>query len=504
MEWLWLIPILFFLILTHELGHFVTARLFNVTVHEFGIGFPPKALVIARRNGVEYTLNWLPIGGFVRMEGEDGESKDPNSFGNKPAWQRLIILASGSVVNLLTALLIFIALSLGGTNVPQYRTGVWAVEPGGPAAQAGLQPGDIILRANDRDVKIADDFRYIVTLNANTRVALTIERGGQQKAITLVPRSVDPGSGKGATGIVLIYVYNDLKLGPLDSNGGAAQAGLKEGDVVAAIDDQPVHDSFQVAKLLDGKGSAKVTVNRNNTIITEPNVPTVDPLVFAAIPDGSAASQAGLKANDVLTGVGNMTVNNRYQVNQAIAGKQTVNITVTRGSGIVALAKVPVAALTDTYGSPISYTRLDGVPDYPSVHVSYSLGEAVGAGFAKTGDNVALIFDSLKAIAQGSQPLKNLAGPVGIGKLTGDVARGGGFLALLTLVGLLGANLFFVNMLPFPALDGGRFLFVLIELLTRKRIPPNVEAIVNLAGMALLLIFIAYVTYFDVIRTWFS
>ncbi len=505
MEWLWLIPILFFLILTHEFGHFLTARLFNVTVHEFGIGFPPKALVIARRNGVEYTLNWLPIGGFVRMEGEEGTSADPNSFGNKPAWQRLIILASGSVVNLLTAVLIFVGLSLGGADVPQYQTGVWSLEPGGPAQQAGIQPGDIILRANDREVKTADDFRYVVTLNANTNVAITINRGGQQKVIALVPRS-DPAPGHGATGIGLIYVYNNLKLGPLDATGGAAKAGLQQGDVITAIDDQPVQNSYQIAKLLDGKGSAKVAVTRNGASMTFLSVPTVDALGFSAVPDGSAAKQAGLKVGDILSGVDGKAVNSTYDRNQAIAGKTTVNISVTRGSGIVALTSVPVAALTDSYGSAASYTWLDGVTAYPIVHVDYSLADAVGAGFARTGDNVALVFNSLKAIVQGSQPIKNLAGPIGIGKLTADVARnGGGFVALLALMGLLGANLFFVNMLPFPALDGGRFLFVLIEILAfGRRVPARVEMALNLAGMVLLLLFIGYISYHDILRTWFS
>ncbi len=504
MEWLWLFPILFFLILTHEFGHFLTACLFNVTVHEFGIGFPPKALVIAKRNGVEYTLNWLPIGGFVRMEGEEGPSADPNSFGNKPAWQRLIILASGSVVNLLTAVLIFIGLSLGGADVPQYQTGVWSLEPGGPAQQAGILPGDIILRANDKDIKTADDFRYVVTLNANTNVAVTIDRGGQQKVITLVPRS-DPAPGQGATGIGLIFVYNNLKLGPLDPNGSAAKAGLRQGDVVTAIDDQPVQNSYQIAKLLDGKGSSKVTVNRNGQVIIAP-VTTVDALIFSAVPDGSAAKLAGLKVDDMLTGINGKAVNNRYDVNQAIAGQQTVNISVTRGSNVVALTKVPVAALTNSNGSAASYTWLDGVSAYPIVHVDYNLADAIGAGFARTGDNVALVFNSLKAIAQGSQPIKNLAGPIGIGRLTAQVATsGGGFAALLALMGLLGANLFFVNMLPFPALDGGRFLFVLIEILAfGRRVPARIEMALNLAGMALLLLFIGYISYHDIIRTWFS
>lgn len=505
MEWLWLIPILFFLVLTHEFGHFITARLFNVTVHEFGIGFPPKAMILARRNGVEYTLNWLPLGGFVRMEGEEGDSNDPNAFNKKPAWQRLIILAAGSLVNLLTALVIFIGLNLGGADVPKYQTAIYSLEPGGPAQQAGLQPGDIILQANDKPVNTYQDLQYVVTLNANTRVNLTIQRNGQQQVIAVVPRSVDPNSGHGATGIATMYIFSDLKIDTVFPNTPAAQLGLQAGDVITAINNKPVQTSYDVIKSLEGNDTVLVTVNRNGKSVDIPRVPVNLPATIVSATDGSAEKQANLQVNDVITKIDTTPISNRYDVIKATDGKTTVNVEVERGSNTVTLTNVPVAAVTESELASFA-PWIDGLPNFPVVHVDYSLGQAIGAGFSQTGDNVGLIFNSLKAIFQGSQPLKNLSGPIGIGKLTAQVAQSGnGFAGLLQLMGLLGANLFFVNMLPIPALDGGRFLFVLIELLSfGRRIPPRIEVAVNAAGMLLLLIFIAYVSFYDVLRTWFN
>lgn len=508
MEWLWLIPILFFLVLTHEFGHFVTARWFGVTVHEFGIGFPPKALTIARRNGVDYTLNWLPIGGFVRMEGEDGDSKDPNAFNRKPGWQRLIILASGSVINLLTALLIFIGLSLGGANVPQYQTAIYSLEAGGPAAQAGLKPGDVVLMANDSAIKSISDLVMVVNLEANTNVRLSILRNGQPQTISIVPRSVDLGSGKGAIGVVLMPYFDDLRVQSLDPNSVAYKQGLKDNDVITAVDNKDVKNSYDIIKQLEGKTTVSLVVQRAGSSETITGVPVSNDYVITAAPNGSALQQAGFQAGDLITKVDGKAVSNRYDVDTIVQNLSTLTTTVTvkhKDGSEATLPNVPTATLSNNGGSPIPPAWLADVNSAPVKHVAYSFGEAVGSGLNRTGENVGLIFNSLKAIVQGSQPLKNLSGPVGIGKLTGDVVKnGGGFGGLLALMGLLGANLFFVNMLPFPALDGGRFFFVLIEMVTRRRVPPNVEGAINLVGFALLMIFILYVSFYDVARTFFS
>src|SRR6476659_10642491 len=112
-SWLWIVPVLGSLVIIHELGHFFSARLLGIKVEEFGIGFPPRAVAF-RRNGIDYSLNWLPIGGFVKIVGENGDSGDPRSFGNAPAWQRIIVLAAGSMMNLLLALIIFTGLYISG------------------------------------------------------------------------------------------------------------------------------------------------------------------------------------------------------------------------------------------------------------------------------------------------------------------------------------------------------------------------------------------------------
>ena len=135
------------LVLVHELGHYLTARRFDVRVLEFGIGFPPRAKVLRQRGETLWTLNWLPIGGFVRLDGEDGDSaSDPRAFSAKPLRVRLAILVAGVGMNLLVAFVLFFAIALVATPVQEAKIGT--VEPGSPAASVGLVPGDILEAVN--------------------------------------------------------------------------------------------------------------------------------------------------------------------------------------------------------------------------------------------------------------------------------------------------------------------------------------------------------------------
>ena len=134
--------ILIALVMAHEAGHFFTAKAFGIYVHEFGLGFPPR--VAAFKYGeTEYSLNWLPIGGFVRLEGEE-QSEHPRSLSVRPRWQRLIVLASGAVVNLILPVFLF-ALALSFPHeVAVGRASISTVVPDSPAEAAGLQEGDVI------------------------------------------------------------------------------------------------------------------------------------------------------------------------------------------------------------------------------------------------------------------------------------------------------------------------------------------------------------------------
>lgn len=128
--------VLVLLVVVHEFGHFVLARRAGVLVHEFGIGFPPRALVFHQGKDTAYTLNWLPLGGFVRLEGEDGGSQDPRSFGRKPLPTQTAILLAGVAMNIVCAWIIFTLIA--GFSDPSATIPLNYVFPGSPAAQAGL------------------------------------------------------------------------------------------------------------------------------------------------------------------------------------------------------------------------------------------------------------------------------------------------------------------------------------------------------------------------------
>jgi regulator of sigma E protease len=181
------------LVLIHEFGHFLTARLARVRVLEFGVGFPPRARVIRARGETLYTLNWLPIGGFVKLEGEDGDvTDDPRSFANAKLPVKLIILVAGVVMNLLTAFLIFTVIAWLATPFVGIRFNI--VQPDSPAAAAGLQPGDAILAVNgaQHEFFASDGGNVINDLQANVGkpISLTVQRAdGQMETIPVTLRS---------------------------------------------------------------------------------------------------------------------------------------------------------------------------------------------------------------------------------------------------------------------------------------------------------------------------
>ena len=154
-----LLVILVVLVVIHELGHFVVARRAGVTVHEFGVGFPPRAKVLGRdKQGTLYTANWLPIGGFVRLEGEEGESDDPRSFVRQPLPTRIAILLAGVTMNFVLAFVLLAGIAAFAD--PGATLQVLSVQPGSPAQQAGLRGGQQVGETTDEQgnkVPIYDD-----------------------------------------------------------------------------------------------------------------------------------------------------------------------------------------------------------------------------------------------------------------------------------------------------------------------------------------------------------
>lgn len=209
------------LIISHECGHFFTARAFRIRVDEFGFGLPPRAKGFMK-NGILYSINWLPFGGFVKIHGEEGEDgSDPNSFASKPAWARSLVLLAGVLSNIVLAFILISAVvylgmpeSIDESDVAQYpdaQIAITNIVPGGPADTAGIQAGDYIriVQADNailvRPQKIAD-IQELIKQNAGKEIVLKIKRDGQDLEKNIAVRA-NPPMGEGPTGIELSWVH---------------------------------------------------------------------------------------------------------------------------------------------------------------------------------------------------------------------------------------------------------------------------------------------------------
>jgi regulator of sigma E protease len=175
------------LVLVHELGHFMTAIWLGIKVDEFGIGYPPRAVTLFERNGVKYTLNWLPIGGFVRFGGEGETLYGVGSLASASPWKKILVLVAGPLMNLLLAFVIFGAL-FAVNGVPAEGAKLDKVYAGTPAAAAGFQPGDVILSMNGQAIgRNINNVSRIAHRTPGEPIDAVIQRGAQQVTVRVIP-----------------------------------------------------------------------------------------------------------------------------------------------------------------------------------------------------------------------------------------------------------------------------------------------------------------------------
>jgi regulator of sigma E protease len=188
------------LIIVHELGHFIAAKLCKVKVEEFGIGFPPRLARLFRLGETEFTLNWIPLGGFVRPTGENDPAV-PGGLAAASPWARLFVLISGPVMNLLAALVLLsiIFLQLGRPDLTKVE--IMDVSPNSPAAQAGLQAGDIVIRVDEEAVNSSGELRDLIYAHLGQTIVIIYQRNGTESTTSLVPRNPPPEDG--AIGIAM-------------------------------------------------------------------------------------------------------------------------------------------------------------------------------------------------------------------------------------------------------------------------------------------------------------
>jgi regulator of sigma E protease len=420
------LAILFVLVLVHEFGHFVVARRFGVRVHEFGIGFPPRARILGRDKETIYTLNWLPLGGFVRLEGEDGgDRNDPRSFASQSLWRRVVILAAGVAMNLVLAIVIFTVIALAAD--PSVSLRFTSASPGTLAANLGLAPGDTLEAVDGRRFSYFDqEFPTSALLGRSDSATLTVRLpdGTEQD------RTVELGGGGG------------IRIAMVLDGSPAAAVGLQAGEVILSIDGRPV--SF-------------------------------------------------LHAADVSTYL------------REHAG-QRVTLTVQRGLNEVALTPTlrPASEIGPDKGALGVRFDPGNLVAEPGPPIRHDPATAVQKGFARTGQALGLVLGALGtlvgSVATDPTQAPPVSGPVGIVFTVGALLQSYPPVFILWMSGLLSANLALINILPLPPLDGGRIAVSVLQAALGKRISGSIERFAYFFGFVLLIAFILWVTYFDVLR----
>ncbi len=431
-------------VIIHELGHFIAGRSVGVTILEFGIGFPPRIGKLFTVWGTEFTLNWLPFGGFVRPLGEDIVSQKDSEYENmdrreaeergleniksvgeaKPL-QRIWFLSAGAIFNLITAFFVFIVLGLVG--IPGERLQVIHIESGSALANAGLQNNDVIASVNGENFLIAENF-FEIASQTNTPPQLTILRGEQGQEITATLSDTPAFSPQVDDFFVYIVGVAD--------NAPADRAGMQPGDLVRRFNDEPVRSVVHLVELTNQHLGETITlgIQRGDETLTIDITPRQNPPEG----EGSMGIMIDTAFHNTEAGLSYRPLPDQTIVPLSLS--ESIQYSAARFQGIInAIVSIP---------AQLSSGQITAAEARPVSIVGIS---QVGGFFLQ------------ESIAQ-DRPIE-----------------------LLNYVAIISIALGLTNLLPLPALDGGRILFVIIEMVRGKPIPPEREGFVHLLGLAFLL-----------------
>lgn len=436
---------IFSVIILHELGHFVVARLFGIKILRFSIGFGKALWKRRAKNGTEYIFALLPLGGYVKMLGEGEEITSPEdaakAYNKKPVWVRMLVVAAGPVVNFLIAVVAFWGVYLIG--IEHIRPVVGSVVPHSIVAQAGLRSGDVLTKADG--VRVYNWQRVMMAL---------VSHMGDKHDMSLTVQSL--GSSQQRT-----YV---LKLNHWKIN-------------------QRNPDFFK-------------------SIGLTPYQPKIEPVIASVIPDSPGAA-AGLQAGDRIVAIAGKAIHdwsalvqiiktlpNKRVVLSILRHHQTQNMTVKIGS-------------EKQNDKVIGYVGiLSESPRLPAdlIHTEkYSFFQAWVPAVMQSWMLTRFNFLVLAKMITGKISMHALGGPVTVFQAAGEASLAG-FKVYLGFIGFISLTIGFINLLPIPGLDGGHLLFQMIEGIFRRPVPDKIQMIGLSIGMVFLIFLMVQATINDIMR----
>ncbi len=418
------------MILVHEFGHYAAAKFFGVRVDVFSIGFG-KRLWGFQRGHTDYRISALPLGGYVKMAGEnplESRTGAPDEFMSHPRWQRFVIAIAGPAMNIILAVALLTGVYMVRYEHPVYldqpATIGWVLE-NSPAAKAGVLQGDRIVRIDGVQNPTWEDVILKVVVSPKQPVDVALQRGNE-----VLDKKIQPDSeGSEQYGSIGWLPDQPITVTELEPNMPAAKAGLQVGDDLVAVNGVPMRSLFSVIHYLQQNGAKPVEVT-------------------------------------------------------AVRKGQTLNFKVT-----------PVQ--TDEEGQK-SY-RLGFHSD--PVHVDkLPFAQAVRRSIQENKRYSLLIVDLVQKMVQRKVSMKQIEGPIGIARASGEAARQPGWTPLLNLMAMISLNLGVFNLLPIPILDGGIILLLIIESLIRRDINVRIKERIYQTAFVFLLVFAVMVIYNDLMK----
>ncbi len=248
------------IIAVHEFGHFAVAKAFGMKVLAFSLGFG-KRIWGFQRGETEYKICALPLGGYVRLSGEEDSNAtdDPRDFVNRPRWQRILVYLAGPAMNAVLSLVLIAGLFMVGIDVPALQTispVVGSVVDGSAGQRAGVQPGDEIVAIDGRAVDSWDDVAFTVMTSIGKPLAVEVDRAGSRQTLTVTPVKPDDAE----FGDVGIYPKILPRIGSIGAGSPAAAAGLQVGDEVRAVDGRPIGNAGDLVAWIEPRAGQTVTL----------------------------------------------------------------------------------------------------------------------------------------------------------------------------------------------------------------------------------------------------